>query len=85
LVDVYESARWEVADSDPIDLLRYAIDEMGHSQSELAEILGSRPRASELLKRKRALTIEMIDKISKTWGIPRSLLAIPYPLARRVA
>jgi HTH-type transcriptional regulator / antitoxin HigA len=85
LVDAYESAHWPVANSDPVDLLRYAIDEMGHTQSELAAIVGSAPRASELLRRKRALTIEMIDKISRAWGIPRGLLAVPYPLAKSAA
>lgn len=82
LVDAYESARWPVDNSDPVELLQYLIDEAGHTQSELAEIIGSRPRASEILARKRALTIEMIDKISKAWSIPRGALATPYDLAK---
>lgn len=85
LVDAYEAQRWPTEASDPIDLLRFAIDEIGHSQTELAVAIGSRARASEILSRKRALTIEMIDKISRAWGIPRGLLAIPYSLAKDVA
>src|SRR3954454_24394939 len=45
LVDIYESKRWpiEIGDTvDPIDVLRYAIDELAHTQAELAELLGSR-------------------------------------------
>src|SRR5215210_3529960 len=70
LVDAYETGRWPMADTDPVAVLRFAIDEMGYSQSDLAAILGSHSRASEVLNRKRALTIEMIDKISKAWRIP---------------
>jgi HTH-type transcriptional regulator/antitoxin HigA len=54
LVKKYEEQRWPNIDiSDPIDLLNYAIEELGHSQAELAELLGSRSRASELLNRRR--------------------------------
>lgn len=80
LVNVYESARWPVADADPVDMLRFAIEDMGRSQAELAAILGSRSCASEVLHRRRGLTIEMIDKISRAWGIPRDVLARPYAL-----
>ena len=67
LVDLYEGKRWpiEVDESfDPIDVLHYAIEELGHTQAELADLLGSRSRASEILARRRALTVEMIHKIS---------------------
>ena len=78
LVEKYEEARWPSDDvSDPIDLLHYAIDELGHSQAELAELLGSRSRASEVLNRRRPLTVEMIRKISETWKIPADLLIKP--------
>ena len=81
LVDVYESKRWpiEIDDTfDPIDVLRYAIDELGHTQAELAELLGSRSRASEVLSRRRALTVDMIHKLSESWKIPADLLVRPY-------
>ena len=83
LVEVYEKARWPIKESDPVDILKYAIDEMGRTQAELAQIVGSRSRASEILARKRASTIEKIDKISNAWGIPKGLLAIPYALDGR--
>src|SRR5580704_12185255 len=68
LVESYEAKRWPIESQesfDPIDVLRYSIDELGHSQSELAELLGSRSRASEILARHRALTVDMIHKISE--------------------
>jgi HTH-type transcriptional regulator / antitoxin HigA len=78
LVEKYEEHRWPDIDaSDPVDLLNYAIEELGHSQVELAELLGSRSLASELLNRQRPLTVEMIHKISETWKIPADLLVKP--------
>lgn len=82
LVEKYEDSRWPTVDiSDPIDLLNYAIDELGHSQAELAELLGSRYRASEILSRRRPLTVEMIHKISQAWKIPADLLVRPSRVA----
>jgi HTH-type transcriptional regulator/antitoxin HigA len=85
LVDIYEARRWPIQIDetfDPIDVLQYAIDELGHSQAELAELLGSRSRASEVLSRRRALTVEMIHKIGEGWKIPADLLVRPYKIGR---
>jgi HTH-type transcriptional regulator / antitoxin HigA len=85
LVEIYEAKRWPVATArrfDPIDVLNYAIDELGHTQAELAELLSSRSRASELLSRRRPLTVEMIHTISKRWKIPAELLVRPYKIKR---
>jgi HTH-type transcriptional regulator/antitoxin HigA len=85
LVEVYEAKRWpiEINESfDPIDVLNYAIEELGHTQAELAELLGSRSRASEILSRRRALTVDMIHKISETWKIPADFLVRPYRIER---
>ena len=48
--------------SSPLEILSYAVSEMGRSQSGLAALLGSRSRASEILKGKRPLTIEAVRK-----------------------
>jgi HTH-type transcriptional regulator/antitoxin HigA len=85
LVEIYESRRWPIEVSerfDPVDVLQYAIAELGHSQAELGELLGSRSRASEILARRRALTVEMIHKISEAWKIPADLLVRPYTIER---
>jgi len=86
LVDRYEAARWPTGDTmDPIELLHFAIDELGHTQPELAELLGSRSRASEILNRKRPLSIDMIRKINEAWKLPLALLIKPYALRPRAA
>ena len=85
LVELYEAKRWPIETGqnfDPIDVLHYAIEELGHSQGELAKLLGSRSRASDILSRRRALTVEMIHKISEAWKIPADLLVRPYKLER---
>jgi HTH-type transcriptional regulator/antitoxin HigA len=63
-------------------VLHFAVEELGHTQAELAELLGSRSRASEILARRRALTVEMIHKISEAWKIPADLLVRPYKIER---
>ncbi|HEX3523456.1 MAG TPA: helix-turn-helix domain-containing protein [Stellaceae bacterium] len=85
LVELYEAKRWPVETDeifDPIDVLHYAVEELGHTQAGLAELLGSRSRASEILARRRALTVEMIHKISEAWKIPADLLVRPYKIER---
>jgi HTH-type transcriptional regulator / antitoxin HigA len=86
LVDRYEEARWPTNDAmDPIDLLHFAIDEFGHTQAELAELLGSRSRASEILNRKRPLSIDMIRRLNEAWKLPLELLIKPYELETAAA
>ena len=88
LVETYEERRWPLKSRrrfDPVDVLHYAIEELGHSQAELADILGSRSLASEVLARRRPLTLEMIQKINANWRIPADLLAQPYRVAATAA
>ena len=63
LVEIYETKRWPIdidESFDPIDVLNYTIEELGHTEAELAELSDSRSRASEVLSRRRALTVDMI-------------------------
>ena len=88
LVEVYEERRWPIKSRrrfDPVDVLHFAIDELGHTQAELAKILGSRSRASEILSRRRPLTLEMIQKITTRWKIPADLLVQRYRVGTRAA
>ena len=85
LVEIYEAKRWPIdidESFDPVDVLNYAIEELGHTQAELVELLDSRSRASEILSRRRALTVDMIHKISEMWKIPADLLVRPYKTER---
>jgi HTH-type transcriptional regulator/antitoxin HigA len=85
LIQAYEDAEHPVEPVDPVDCLTYAIRELGHSQSELGELLGSRSRASEILNRRRALTLDQIRLLHAAWHLPMAVLARSYPLAQDAA
>ena len=82
LVEDYESRQFPVLDLTPVEVLRFAISEMDHTQAELAEILGSRSRASEILSGKRGLNADAVYRISKAWHIPAELLIGPHSAQR---
>ena len=82
LVEDYESRHHAFPRATPLEILRYAIDKMGRTQSELAALVGSRSRASELLGGKRRLTVANIHAISQAWHIPPELLVAPYKVER---
>lgn len=81
LVEHYESKHFPVEPMEPIDLLRTHMETTARTQADLAALLGSRPRASEVLNRKRALTVDMIYRLSSEWHIPADCLVKPYHLA----
>ncbi len=81
LVEHYESKHFPVEPMEPIDLLRAHMETTARTQADLAALFGSRSRASEVLNRKRALTVDMIHKLSSAWGIPADCLVKPYHLA----
>ena len=79
-MEVYEGKRWPVRASTPLEMLRYAVGDMGRSQEELAEVLGSRSLASEFLRGKRRISLDAARKISAAWHIRMQLLVTPYAL-----
>ncbi|MBM3576017.1 MAG: helix-turn-helix domain-containing protein [Alphaproteobacteria bacterium] len=80
LIDAYEENHWPIEPADPVEAIRYKMEIAGLKQADLAQLLGSMSRASEILNRRRALTTEMIYKLSSQWGIPAESLIRPYHL-----
>ena len=74
LLEKFEETRFKLEVPDPIDAVIYRLAELGLKQKDLAEILGSKSRASEVLTRKRGLTIEMIRTIHERLMIPAEIL-----------
>jgi len=74
LVEAYENNRWPSEGVTPLEILWSAIKDDGRTQAELAEVLGARSRASEILNGKRAISLEAARKISAAWKIPIQLL-----------
>ncbi|CAM3255471.1 MULTISPECIES: helix-turn-helix domain-containing protein [Methylobacterium] len=85
LVEDYEERTFPIAAADPVEILHAAITDMGRSEAELARLLGSRARASEILSRKRHLNLAQIRAISEAWHLPIALLAAPYRLEHDAA
>jgi HTH-type transcriptional regulator/antitoxin HigA len=81
LIKEYEDKHFATPHGDPVEVLHFAIESMGKSQAELANLIG-RNRASEILNRIRPLTLDMIRTISKEWNIPIEALTPQYELAR---
>ena len=75
----YEAKHWPIDPPDPIAAIKFRMEQKGYSQSDLARLLGSRSRASEILSHKRPLTMEMAWKLNREWGIPAESLIRPAP------
>lgn len=85
LIKAYEDRHVPIPQrADPVDVLHFAIESMGKSQTELAALIG-RNRASEILNRERRLTLEMIRTISEAWQLPVELLTGAYEVKRESA
>ena len=80
LIEAYENRHWSIEAPDPVDALRHRMEIDGLTQTDLAVLVGSRSRASEILNRKRPLTLGMIQKLHAEWGISADLLIVPYRL-----
>jgi HTH-type transcriptional regulator / antitoxin HigA len=78
LVEAYEKVHFPIEIPDPIEAIQYYMETHGWSRRDLESCLGSRARVSEVLSRKRYLTLEMIRKLNQKLGIPAEILIQPY-------
>jgi HTH-type transcriptional regulator / antitoxin HigA len=74
LVEDYEKARFEFEKPDPIDAILFRMEQQGLRQKDIADLLGGRNRASEILARKRPLTLQMIRTLCERLDIPAEVL-----------
>jgi len=70
LVAAYEEQRWPILPPDPVEAIRFHMEQNGLRNRDLAAVLGSESRASEILNRRRPLTVQMIRAIHDAWSIP---------------
>jgi HTH-type transcriptional regulator / antitoxin HigA len=78
LVDNYEKEYFPIGMPDPIEAIKFRMEQMGMKQKDLVEIIGFKSRVSEILNRKRKLTLEMIRKLNETLSIPTEVLVQKY-------
>ena len=81
LVEAYEAERWPMESPDPVSMIEHVMETRGLFQKDLAALIGSQPRASEVLNRRRPLTLPMIRALSREWKLPADTLVGEYDLA----
>lgn len=74
LVDAYESKHYPMDAPDPIAAIEFRMEQLGLTRKDLEPLIGSRARVSEVLNRKRRLTLEMIRKLKTGLGISADIL-----------
>jgi HTH-type transcriptional regulator/antitoxin HigA len=80
LVEDYEKERFNFRKPDPVEAILFRMEEQGLRQKDIADLVGGKNRASEVLSRKRPLTLPMIRALHEKLGIPSELL-IREPIA----
>ncbi len=80
LIEAYEKTKYPIEAPNPIEAILFRLDQLGMSRSELSKLLGSRSRASEILKGKRKLSITMIRKLNQELGISAQTLIQDYEM-----
>jgi len=82
LVEAYEEKHYTIPLPDPIEAIQYYMESRGLTRRDLESYIGSRGRVSEILNRKRPLSIEMIRRLYAGLGIPAEVLIQPYEYRR---
>ncbi|MDN3688921.1 helix-turn-helix domain-containing protein [Cyclobacterium jeungdonense] len=78
LIDNYENENFPVEMPDPISAINFRMEQMGLKQKDLVEMIGFKSRVSEIMNRKRKLTLEMIRKLNTQLRIPTDVLIQDY-------
>lgn len=78
LIDEYEKQHDPIDFPDPIEAIKFRMEQLGIQQKDLAEVLGFKSRVSEILNRKRKLTLDMVRKLSGRLNLPADLLIRDY-------
>ena len=82
LIDEYEKENYPIEAPDPVEAIKIRMEELQLKQIDLVPEIGGKSRVSEILNRKRKLTVDMIRKLSKRLNLPAELLIKDYRLSR---
>jgi HTH-type transcriptional regulator / antitoxin HigA len=77
LIDVYESEHYPMEQPDPVEAIKFRMEQQGLSRKDLEPIIGTRTRVAEVLNRKRSLSIGMIRRLHDRLGISAEVLIRP--------
>jgi HTH-type transcriptional regulator/antitoxin HigA len=77
LIDAYETEHYPMDPPDPIEAIKFRMEQQGLTRRDLEGIIGTRTRVAEILNRKRGLSIAMIRRLNERLGIPAEVLIRP--------
>ncbi len=78
LIEKYENEKFPIGFPDPVEAIKFRMEQLGYNQTDLADVVGLKSRASEILNRKRKLSLEMIRQIHDRLNIPTEVLIQSY-------
>jgi HTH-type transcriptional regulator/antitoxin HigA len=78
LIEKYENKKFPIGFPDPVEAIKFRMEQLGYNQADLANVVGLKSRASEILNRKRKLSLEMIRQIHNRLNIPTEVLIQAY-------
>ena len=80
LIDTFENEHYQIEAPDPIEAIRIRMEEMDLKQKDMVEIIGSKSKTSEVLNRKKRLTLDMIRNLQEKLNLSASVLITKYPI-----
>ena len=78
LIENYENEKFPINFPDPVEAIKFRMEQLGYNQTDLANVVGLKSRASEILSRKRKLSLEMIRQLHDRLNIPTEVLIQAY-------
>lgn len=78
LIDQYENEHFPIDLPDPIEAIKFRMEQLGYTQTDLAKVVGLKSRASEILNKKRKLSLDMIRQLHEKLNIPTDVLIQSY-------
>tara|TARA_R100000789_G_C2973077_1_gene141289 strand:+ start:394 stop:762 length:369 start_codon:yes stop_codon:yes gene_type:complete len=82
MIDNYENEHYPIEAPDPIEAIKIRMEEMNLKQKDLVGIIGGKSRVSEILNKKKRLTVDMIRELERILHISASVLVINYQLSK---
>ena len=83
LIENYENEHYPIESPDPIEAIKIRMEELNIRQKDLVGIIGGKSRVSEILNRKKKLTVDMIRELERLLQISASVLVNNYQLAKK--
>ncbi|MBK8292403.1 MAG: helix-turn-helix domain-containing protein [Flammeovirgaceae bacterium] len=78
LIEQYENEHFPIDLPDPIEAIKFRMEQLGYTQTDLAKVVGLKSRASEILNKKRKLSLDMIRQLHEKLNIPTDVLIQAY-------